>query len=321
MRETVNWLPGELVVIAALLLGALFVVLSKRRQDRAVSSAAEDDLTAKYNGLLGELREHVANRHLLPTDAWDKEKSRLEQAAVAVLKQRDAARVAENHESLKAEARADKRQAVAAGGGSTMKGVLIGAGTVGFFVLLGFLLTNATTPRKDGMGITGTVPQAEMPAGAGGPPGPSPAGEEKLKALFDVVQKQPDDIEALADLSLHLLRRQGFDEAKPFILRGTTLDPFHVRTRVARTVLSAVEGSLASSQDELERLGSRYGEAYDANLFAGLIAMDQNDQRRALVAFERYFAVAPAGDTPPMMKMAVEQMRQQFEAPNEPPGK
>ena len=314
MTSLATYLPAFFLAGAScfIAVGAVFVLLSKRRQDQALTTAAEDDLTAKYNSLLGELREHVANRHLLPADAWDREKSRLEQAAVAVLKQRDAARTAEKHESLKAEARADKRQTAAASGGSTMKGVLIGAGTVGFFVLLGFLLTDATKPRTDGMTVTGTVPPSGMPPGQAQP---SAATEAKLQALFEAVQKQPDDIEALADISLHLLRRQGFDEAKPFILRATALDPFHVRTRVARTVLSAVEGSVATSQDELERLGSHYGEAYDANLFAGLIAMDQNDQRRALAAFDRYFAVAPAGDTPPMMKMAVEQMRQQLETP------
>jgi hypothetical protein len=146
-----------------------------------------------------------------------------------------------------------------------------------------------------------------------------PGEDPKLRGLFDSVSAHPDDIEALADISLYLLRRQDFDEAKPFVLRATGLDPFHVRTRVARTMLRAIDGAVAPAQDELERLGTRYGEAYDANLFAGLIAMDQNDQRRAVQAFDRYFAVAPAGDTPPMMKMAVEQMRQQMQAPEPAP--
>lgn len=302
MQQT-NWLPGQIALACAVVLAALYVLLTQRRKT-SVTTGLEDDLSAKYNGLLGELKEHIANRHLLPPEAWEAEKSRLEQAAVAVLKRRDT----ERHEALKAEARAEKRQAVASGGGgSTMKGVLIGAGTVGFFVMLGFLLSDATKPRTDGMTVTGGAP--DMPSAPG-----KPAEDPKLKGLFEAVQKQPDDVEALADLSLHLLRRQGFDDAKPFILRATGLDPFHVRTRVARAVLGAVEGGVAAAQTELERLGHQYGEAYDANLFAGLIAMDQNDQRRAIAAFDRYFAVAPPGDTPPMMKTAVEQMRRQLDA-------
>lgn len=309
MRETTNWLPGQIVFIATLIVATLYVLLTMRRKSNtaaAMRSGADDDLGAKYSGLVGELKEHVANKHLLPADAWEREKSRLEQAAVSVLKQRDS----ERHESLKAEARAEKRQAVAANGGSTMKGVFIGAGTVLFFVSLGFLLVESTKPRAEGMTATGVTP----PSGPAGAPMGAPPEDTKLKGLFESVQRKPDDLEALADISLHLLRRQGFDEAKPFILRGSGLDPFHVRLRVARAVLSAVEGSVNEAEDELERLGGQYGEAYDANLFVGLIAMDQNDQRRAIGAFDRYFAVAPAGDTPPMMKMAVEQMRSQLSA-------
>ncbi len=309
MNET-NWLPGQVVFIVALVLAAAYVVINKRRDAaKAADRGTEDDLTARYNSLVAELKEHIANRHLLPPDAWEVEKTRLEQAAVAVLKRRDDAR----HEALKAEARAEKRQAAQAntGGGSTMKGALIGGAVVGFFVLLGVLLTDATKPRAEGMTATGVTPPG-MPANAGAPE------DTKLQPLFAAVQAHPDDVDALADLSLHLLRRQGFEDAKPFILRGTQLDPFHVRTRVARAVMAAVEGSVATAQDELERLGANYGEAYDANLFAGLIAMDQNDQRRAIDAFERYFAVAPPGDTPPMMRMAVEQMKQQVQQPRAP---
>ena len=310
MAPQTNWLPGQLVLAAALVMAAIYVLVTMRKKGAESSTGAHDDLTAKYQSLVAELREHIANRHLLPADAWEAEKARLEQAAVAVLKTRE---TTERHEALKAEARAEKRQAVV-GGGSTLKGVLIGAGGVGFFVLLGFLVTDATKPRTDGMTATGTVPpNMGAPASNGAPA--QPQEDPKLKAFFDAVQKQPDDVDALADLSLYLLRRQGFEEAKPFVLRATGIDPFHVRARVARTVLSAVEGAIAPAQDELERLGTHYGEAYDAHLFAGLIAMDQNDQRRALQAFDRYFAVAPAGDTPPMMKMAVEQMRQQMQEP------
>ncbi len=311
MRETTNWLPGQIVFIVTLIIAALYVLLTMRRTANttaAIRSGADDDLNAKYSGLVAELKEHIANKHLLPSEAWEREKSRLEQAAVNVLKLREN----ERHENLKAEARAEKRQAVAVsgGGGSTMKGVFIGGGTVVFFVALGFLLVESTKPRAEGMTATGVTP----PNGPAGAPMGAPPEDAKLKGLFESVQRKPDDLEALADISLHLLRRQGFDEAKPFILRGSSLDPFHVRLRVARTVLNAIAGSVNEAQDELERLGGQYGEAYDANLFVGLIAMDQNDQGRALGAFDRYFAVAPAGDTPPMMKMAVEQMRSQLAA-------
>ena len=213
MREATNWLPGQIVLAVAFVLAGVYVLVSMLRKSAPSAAGSDDDLSAKYNGLVAELREHVANRHLLPSDAWEKEKSRLEQAAVAVLRQRE---VEAKHQALKSEAREEKRSAVTSGG-STFKGILIGGGTVGFFALLWFLLTDAVKPRTDGMTVTGATPPG-MPTGAE-PGGLPPPDDSKLKALFEVVQKKPNDIEALADMSLHLMRRQGFEEAKPFVLR------------------------------------------------------------------------------------------------------
>ncbi|MBL9039796.1 MAG: tetratricopeptide repeat protein, partial [Archangium sp.] len=161
------------------------------------------------------------------------------------------------------------------------------------------LVTREATPRTEGMTATGGAPPMEE----------APKEDTRLRGLFDAIEQHPDDADALANLALYLLRRQSFDEARPFIARATWLDPFHVRTRIARAVVKALDGAVPAAQGELERLGRRYPEGYDAHLFAGLLAMDQNDTPRALDAFDRYFAVAPPGEAPPMMKMAVEQLR------------
>lgn len=125
----------------------------------------------------------------------------------------------------------------------------------------------------------------------------------------------PGDVDAVADLSIYLIRRQAFNDAKPLVDRAMSIDPFHPKARVGRAVMKAIEGDLRGSVNDLEALASRYPEAYDARMFAGMLAMEDNDQRRALTNLEAYVTLAPADEQPPMMRMAVQQLKQQLAAP------
>jgi predicted Zn-dependent protease len=81
---------------------------------------------------------------------------------------------------------------------------------------------------------------------------------------------------------------------------------------VGRAVVRALEGDLKGSMDDLERLAQRYPESYDARMFAGMLALEDNDPRRALVNLEAYVTLAPMSEQPPMMRMAVVQLKQQL---------
>ena len=147
-----------------------------------------------------------------------------------------------------------------------------------------------------------------------------PKADPKLDALASKVQSNPNDVDAVADLAIHLLRRQAFEEARPLVDRATFLDPFHPRGRVGRAVVRAIEGDMSGAIVDLEALASRYPEAYDARMFAGMLAMEDNDQRRALMNLELYVALAPQSEQPPMMRMAVIQLKQELNnaAPQQP---
>lgn len=300
MATETNWLPGILVFAAGVVGSITFLFISKRGGARVDGSA--DDLDARYQTVIGELKEHVANKHLLPADAWEREKQRLEQRAVELLRARDGAR----HDNLKAQGRAEqKARAAAADEGffakfPVLKGVLIGGATVTFVGLSWTSLKEATAPRKDGMEATGTVPGTE------------PARDDRLEPLLETIKKNPDDIDALSEAALFLISKQAFSEANAFVQRATMLDPFHLKTRVCRAVLRAVDGDVPGSLSELERLGALYPEAYPGHLYAGMLALDQNDQARAVMNFERYLAVAPPSETPPMLRGAIGQLKQQL---------
>lgn len=305
MPTETNWLPGILVVLAGVV-GSLTYLFVARRDD-SQTPKGPDDLDAKYQSVITELKEHVANKHLLATPEWEAEKVRLEALAVSLLKDRDGHR----HEALKAESRAQaKAKAQAADTGffarnPTLKGAFVGGAVVLFCGLLWTSLKEAISPRNDGMQATGTVPGGEGPMGNAG------GHDEKLQRLLEAVKRTPDDVDVLAEASLFLISKQAFSEARPFIMRGSMIDPFHVKTRVGRAVMVAVEGDVPTALRELERLGALYPDAYPSHLYAGMLALDQNDTPRAIAAFERYLAVAPPGEAPPMLRVAIGQLKQE----------
>ncbi|MDP3152423.1 MAG: hypothetical protein Q8N23_07115 [Archangium sp.] len=312
-QHATNWLPGLMMLAAGAAVALAYLFGSKRLKSDEPKPETLDDLDARYQLLLGELRQHVANKHLLSLEDFNREKTRLELAAADVLRSRDGKR----HEETKKQARAEKQAAAAPTFGSknpALMGGLVGGAIVAFFALLGYQLTQSSTERTDGMQATGAVP----PGGGGGPM-QQPRADPKLEALANRVQSAPGDVDAVADLAVHLIRRQAFEEARPLVDRATLLDPFHPKGRVGRAVVRALEGDLPGAIVDLEALASRYPEAYDARMFAGMLAMEDNDQRRALMNLELYVALAPQSEQPPMMRMAVIQLKQELNAPPQQP--
>ena len=310
-----NWLPG-ILVLATGVVAALVYLFTSKRAPAAVKPEAEqapaspvDELNARYQRLLAELKEHRANKHLQAPEAWAAEHARLEQAAAAALRERDGVK----HEAEKAHARAEKKAVEAAKDAGffaknpAVTGALIGAVVVAFFAYLGVSVSSSATQRQEGMSATG----GPGPAGAmGGPQQPAPPMEDpKLAALAARVQANPDDVDAVADLGLRLISAQGFADAKPLMARAALLDPFHVKGRVGRAVLRAVDGDLPGAQAELEKLAASYPEAYDGHLYAGLLALETNDPRRAVQQLEAYVNTAPPSEQPPMIRAEIERMK------------
>lgn len=299
-----NWLPGLMVLLAGAAVALAYLFGSKRLRVDAPKPETLDDLDARYHSLIEDLRTHVANKHLLPADEFTKEKARLELAAAEILRSRDG----KKHDEVKKQARAERAAAAAptlASKNPALMGALLGGAVVAFFALLGWQLTQSATEKPEGMqqmgGMGGNPPMQQRPQ-----------GDSKIDALAAKVQSNPDDVDAVAALAIHLIKRQAFDDALPLVKRATFLDPFHPKGRVGRAVGRALEGDLKGSIDELEALAARYPEAYDASYFAGMLAMEDNDQRRALKNLELYVTLAPQSEQPPMIRMAVSQMKQEL---------
>jgi hypothetical protein len=312
-HEATNWLPGFLMLAAGAVVALAYLLGSKRLKTEAPNTGSVDDLNARYQAKLAQLKDHLASKHLGATD-WAQMKTELEREATAILRERDGAK----HEKVKAEARAEKKaaataQARAPGGffasNPQLKGAIIGGGVVGFFVLLGSGLNSNTADRREGGTMTGGAASANAPMQA---PQEPPQDDPRLAPLVQRVQAAPEDADAVAELALYLVRRQAFDDARPLIDRVTMLDPFQTRGRVAREVMRAVEGDVSGAVVGLEHLATYYPDAYDARMFAGLIAADQNDPARAIRNLEAYLATAPPSEQPPFVRMQLQQLRAQL---------
>jgi tetratricopeptide (TPR) repeat protein len=310
-----NWLPGIIAFGAALVTAITFLLMSVRKHAPVAKPSSAEDLETRYQAMIHQLKEHAANKHIHTAEAWAAEQAQLEQAAAAVLRERAGVK----HEALKAEARAAKKVARAEATGvlaknPLLKGALWGVGVVGFFVLLGVVLSQESTTRVDGQEMTGMVP-----GGAKGPMEPAPPQEDvELKAAMDRANRSPDDIDALSNAAKELISRQMFEDAAPLIRRATALDPYHVQTRTHRAVMLAVEGQTMTALDELQHVADTFEDAHEARLFAGMLALQAEDRERALVQLERYVAEAPIEEQPPMLRKGIAQLRQDVAQQNAP---
>lgn len=302
MTGETNWLPGLVVLAVGLLAGLLFVLLSRR--NGAAAPAPEDarlaDLEQHYRTLIAQLKALAADQHLLG-DRYEAEKARLERAAADALRARDAHLRGAKHEQEKASARAARAKQAQGffGKNPALKGALFGAGAVLFVVLVFALVAREATPRDE--------------------PPPRAAQEQEdphFQALLDRLGRNPSDIESITEVAHELIRRQQFEDALQLTNRALGIDPHHVETRIHRAVLVAAEGDDARALAQLEHLANTYPDAHEALLFAGALAHQLGDKKKALELFERFAAEAPPSEQPPALERSIERLKAELAAPN-----
>ena len=297
-----DWLPGLLVLGLGLLAAAAVLVLSRRRGQghaaegrKALATKAVEEAELRAARLLDQLRELELDRHQLAAEAYQEERSRLEQLAADALRARDEART-----SAPKPRRAEATSSAPAGffgRHPQLVGAAWGAGLVAFFGALGLLLTNDAKPRTGMDGATGTVGRDEAP--------PQEAEDPAFEAALARVRDNPGDVETSAQVVHELLRRQDYDEARQLTERSLGADPFQSEARVHRAFLVAVNGDEPAAVQQLQRLGELYPNTSEAFLFLGMMRMRSGDNSGAADAFSRFLAEAPSDEQPPQMRAAL----------------
>ncbi len=306
---TTNWLPGIIVLAVGFVTAAffLFVSRSKAASAQAPRDGALEDLERRYQSLIEQLKELAADKHSLPTERYEAERTRLELEAAAALRAKD--------EHLKKQGGGDTASAprsapVSQGALSPqLQGALWGAAIVLFFGFLGYLLVSEQRPRGEEDSATGRVPPG-MAANA--QQQGEPQMDQEMAEAWERVKANPSDLDAASLLSHELIRQQMYEDAERVTLRGLAVDPFHVELRVHKGVLRAVRGDETGAEQELMKLVDTYPDAQEALLFVGALAVRRGDKASALEKFERFAVEVPASMQPPPLLMAIQQLRSEL---------
>ncbi|XXF80873.1 tetratricopeptide repeat protein [Myxococcaceae bacterium GXIMD 01537] len=310
MTQETNWLPGLIVLAVTCLAAAAFLFINRFKVTASPEArdGALDDLERRAQLLIEQLRELEAEKHHLEPARYAAEKSRLELEAAAALRAKD------EYRQRKSTTKAGPRGDAPAPTGFSAKhpqlaGALWGAGIVLFFGTLGYLLVSEQRDREEGGTATGKVP----PGMASQQQAAIETQEER--ELADARQRlanNPADLDAASLVAHVLIQRQDFEEAQRVTDRSLAIDPFHIESRVHKGVLRAVRGDVQGAEQELARLVDTWPDAQEALLVLGSMALQANNQGKALEYFERFAAETPRQMQPPQLLAAIRQLRQQL---------
>lgn len=305
-----NWLPGLLVLSAALIAAGLTILLTRRRGSGASVPAGTPvaaDAEERSKQYLEQLRELSLDRHHFTDAQFALEKGRLEQLASESLRERDTL----------AQTAAVKDPGVAVSGPvrppgffsrhPQLVGAAWGAGVVLFFGTVALVLNREQKPRTDDGVMTGATPPGARASGA--PATGAATDDAEIKAAIERLRGHPEDVELAARIGHELIRRRQFDEARRITERAVGVDPFDVETRVHRAFLRGIMGDGASTARELEHLSRTYPDSYEALLFLGMFHLSLGRNPDALAAFERFMAEAPTDEVPPQLAQAIDGLR------------
>jgi tetratricopeptide (TPR) repeat protein len=310
--EPTNWLPGIIVLAAAFLFSAVWLLVQRRKgatSDAAVrADGTAEDLAQRAQSLIEQLRTLEAEKHHFTAEHYTAERARLEKEAAAALRAKDEhqKRVAAGGPS--APARPVPAPTGWAARNPQMVGARWGAGVVVFFGGLGFLLVSEQKPREEGQSGTGATPPGMMAQQE--PQGQMPQQDDELEGARRRLEQNPADTEAASILSHELIRAQQFEEALKVTQKGLAADPFNVELRVHRGVLRATfQGDVPGAEQELTQLVDTWPDAQEALIFLGSIALRRGDKAGALGHFERFTVEVPKNMQPPQLAPAIAQLR------------
>jgi cytochrome c-type biogenesis protein CcmH len=247
-------------------------------------------LYARYETLLGQLREQHEEQHLLPKEEANKEEARLLEEAAACLRQLDEAlpgfstQGASSRGAPLASLSASVRQRLWL---TAATGALIGCVVVFSIQQLLKQAEVASSEAPHAMPAHGRMEDAE------------------LKAAFEYFNANPADLDGAAYLTKLFLQRGQWDDATVLVLTGSRADPLHVPFRIYRCLLEGINeeepGLRRARADELAKLFATYDGAYEAAYWAAALYSALEDKPKALAMLLAFKENAPLEELPPQL--------------------
>lgn len=188
MNAPTDWVSAVAILVAGLVLGALFFYFNRRRNAPTLGGELDlerKDLEAKRDALVQQLRDSS-----LSPD----ERARLELETAGAMRRLDQYSP-RNPEEFRGTPSNDSSM------NPTIKGFLWGAASVGALFALGYFVMQQAKPRQEGEEITGGFNQQQPAQTQTGAPDPM------MQSLVAAVEAQPNNIELRNNLAQAYLER------------------------------------------------------------------------------------------------------------------
>lgn len=287
MTPATNWLPGIVVLVAALVVGTF--VLLKSRAGAPLPPPARtrrEELLAQKDALYALLAEHTALRGTVPDADWTAERDRLEL---------DAARVLREIDLVGDDAVAVPTPRAPSFGQRNPKlvGALYGGGAVLFAGALALTLQEYSRPRADGGSMTGSDAVQGDGSAQGGGQQLTPQQEAFLAQLRAEVAAKPDDADARNRLGHALLHAgqlmDSFNEAEAVV----KLRPEDAEARTHQAIVLVAIGDLSTAAAALDKVIAKDPNFAEALAYRGALHLQAGEAEPAVALLERAVANDP----------------------------
>lgn len=287
MTPATNWLPGIVVLVAALVVGTF--VLLKSRAGAPLPPPARtrrEELQAQKDAIYALLADHAAVRGTLPDADWTAERDRLELEAARVLREIDL--VADDA------APAPTPRAPSFGQRNPkLVGALYGGGAVLFAGALALTLQEYSRPRAEGGSMTGSDAVQGDGSAQGGGQQLTPQQEAFLAQLRAEVAAKPDDADARNRLGHALLHAgqlmDSFNEAEAVV----KLRPEDAEARTHQAIVLVAIGDLTTAASALDKVIATAPNFAEALAYRGALHLQAGEAEPAVTLLERAVANDP----------------------------
>ncbi len=277
--NTTQWLAPLLVLVFGMTLGAVLLLVTRRKRaskDGGPANLDEEDLQARLSGLLHQLRELGSPSADESSDLRD-ERTRLEEAAARVL--RDLDRVVQP-----ASCTAPASQSVAVVDSAAVAARrMIWITTAGVTAaVLYVLLMQSAAPRDPDGTATGNLPPSATSPAAGGAAG----DDAEVKRLSALVAASPANLELRNDLARRFLETRQlmnvFTETQ-FVLER---QPNNVRALAYQSLVKLSMGQGEEALAMLQRALQADPNSLDAWLHMSIVQLELGNPKAAMNALD-----------------------------------
>ncbi len=276
------WGPPLVVVLTGLVAGFIVALRARPRDEAgAVSGLSIEDLLARKQSLVEQLRSLEADRSKMSAADFDERWKRTLDKAAATLRDLDAARLAPPPTAaLDAAAPAAASQAASAApgapagsGGALARRLGWTVGVVAFFVLLGVTLTKSSGTRSEGGSMTG---------GGGMSAQSSELADAEARLAAD-----PTDVDAAVMLAHDAIRRGQLDAGMKYVDAGRKVAPRDPRIQSSLAALMISIGYLDRAESTLDQAQAADPQLATAWLWRGVLEMQRGNNDASKAAFEK----------------------------------